>query len=38
MDYEMVRSRPEYDGTLVRVRVDTVVQPDGSQAEREVVG
>ncbi len=37
MAYEVVRSRPEYDGTLVKVRVDTVVQPDGSQAEREVV-
>jgi hypothetical protein len=38
MDYEVaVRSRPEYDGALVKVRVDTVVQPDGSQAEREVV-
>jgi 8-oxo-dGTP pyrophosphatase MutT (NUDIX family) len=37
MGYEVVRSRPEYDGALVKVRVDTVVQPDGSQAEREVV-
>jgi len=38
MSYEVVRSRPEYDGALVKVRVDTVVQPDGSRAEREVVG
>jgi 8-oxo-dGTP pyrophosphatase MutT (NUDIX family) len=37
MAYEVVRSRLEYDGALVRVRVDTVVQPDGSRAEREVV-
>ena len=37
MAYEVVRSRQEYDGALVRVRVDTVVQPDGSRAEREVV-
>jgi hypothetical protein len=37
MGYEVVRSRLEYDGALVRVRVDTVVQPDGFWAEREVV-
>ena len=37
MAYEVVRRRLEYDGALVRVRVDTVVQPDGSRAEREVV-
>lgn len=37
MVYEVVRSRLGYDGALVRVRVDTVVQPDGSRAEREVV-
>ncbi len=37
MAYEVVRSRLEYDGALVRVRADTVVQPDGSRAEREVV-
>jgi 8-oxo-dGTP pyrophosphatase MutT (NUDIX family) len=37
MVYEVVRSRPEYDGALVEVRVDTVIQPDGSRAEREVV-
>jgi hypothetical protein len=37
MGYEVVRSRLEYDGALVKVRVDTVVQPDGSWAEREVV-
>ena len=33
----LVRGRLEYDGALVKVRVDTVVQPDGSWAEREVV-
>jgi ADP-ribose pyrophosphatase len=38
MVYEVVGSRLEYDGALVTVRVDTVVQPDGSRAEREVVG
>jgi 8-oxo-dGDP phosphatase len=38
MVYEVVRSRLEYDGALVTLRVDTVVQPDGSRAEREVVG
>lgn len=37
MAYEVMRSRLEYDGALVKVRVDTVVQPDGSRAEREVV-
>ena len=37
MDYEVVRSRREYDGAVVKIRVDTVIQPDGSQAEREVV-
>lgn len=37
MAYEVMRSRLEYDGALVKVRVDTVVEPDGSQAEREVV-
>lgn len=36
MAYEVVRSRLEYDGALVKIRVDTVVQPDGSRAEREV--
>src|SRR5207302_1604618 len=30
-------SRLKYDGALVKVRVDTVVQPDGSRAEREIV-
>jgi ADP-ribose pyrophosphatase len=38
MGYEVVRSRPGYDGTLVKVRVGTVVQPGGSRAEREVAG
>jgi ADP-ribose pyrophosphatase len=37
MGYEVVRSRLEYDGALVKVRVDTVEQPDGSWAERDVV-
>ena len=37
MTYEIVRSQPEYDGAIVRVRVDTVVLPDGSKADREVV-
>jgi ADP-ribose pyrophosphatase len=37
MAYEVVQSRQRYDGALVKVRVDTVVQPDGDQAEREVV-
>jgi ADP-ribose pyrophosphatase len=37
MTYEVVESRLKYDGALVKVRVDTVVQPDGSRAEREVV-
>ncbi len=37
MVYEVVRTRLEYDGALVKVRVDAVVQPDGSRAEREVV-
>jgi 8-oxo-dGTP pyrophosphatase MutT (NUDIX family) len=37
MAYEVVASRPEYDGAIVKVRVDTVVQPDGSRTEREVV-
>ena len=37
MGYEVVRSRLENDGALVKVRVDTVVQPDGSRTEREVV-
>ena len=31
MGYEVVRSRLGYDGALVKVRVDTVVQPDGSR-------
>jgi ADP-ribose pyrophosphatase len=37
MGHEVVRSRLEHDGALVKVRVNTVVQPDGSWAEREVV-
>jgi 8-oxo-dGTP pyrophosphatase MutT (NUDIX family) len=32
MGYEVVRSRPGYDGALVKVRVGTVVQPGGSRA------
>src|ERR1700759_1919036 len=37
MVYEVVRSQPEYDDAIVKVRADTVVQPDGSQAGSEVV-
>jgi hypothetical protein len=37
MGYEVVRSRLEYDGALVKIRVDTVVQSHGSRAEREAV-
>jgi 8-oxo-dGDP phosphatase len=37
MTYEVVRSQPEYDGAIIKVRVDTVVMPDGSEADREVV-
>ena len=37
MAYEVVRSRSEYSGSIIKLRVDTVVQPDGGQAEREVV-
>src|SRR5882724_4911400 len=37
MAYELVRSEPRYDGAIIGVRVDTVVLPDGSQVDREVV-
>jgi hypothetical protein len=37
MAYEVMRSRLEYDGALVKIRVDTVVQSHGSRAEREAV-
>ena len=37
MAYEVVRSEHKYDGTIVTVRVDTVTEPDGSEADREVV-
>jgi ADP-ribose pyrophosphatase len=37
MAYDVLRSQPKYDGTIVKVRVDTVALPDGSQVEREVV-
>jgi hypothetical protein len=37
MAYEIAGSRPEYDGAIIKVRVDTVVMPDGSRADREVV-
>jgi 8-oxo-dGTP pyrophosphatase MutT (NUDIX family) len=37
MAYEVVRSQPGYNGAIVRVRVDTVVLPDGSEADPEVV-
>ncbi|HUZ02507.1 MAG TPA: NUDIX hydrolase [Thermomicrobiaceae bacterium] len=33
---EMVDSRREFDGKLIRVRVDTVRLPDGSERRREV--
>jgi 8-oxo-dGTP pyrophosphatase MutT (NUDIX family) len=35
--YEVAASELKYDGAIIRVRADTVTQPDGSQAEREVV-
>jgi hypothetical protein len=34
---ETVSSQPEYNGTVIKVRVDTVALPDGSRVEREVV-
>jgi 8-oxo-dGTP pyrophosphatase MutT (NUDIX family) len=37
MAYEVVRSEQGYKGKIVSVRVDTVIEPDGSEAEREVV-
>jgi ADP-ribose pyrophosphatase len=37
MAYEVVRSEPKYDGAIIRVVADTVTQPGGSPAEREVV-
>jgi ADP-ribose pyrophosphatase len=35
--YEVAESQPEFDGAIIKVRVDTVVLPDGSKTEREVV-
>jgi ADP-ribose pyrophosphatase len=35
--YEVAASELKYDGAIIRVRADMVTQPDGSQAEREVV-
>jgi 8-oxo-dGTP pyrophosphatase MutT (NUDIX family) len=37
MAYEVVRSLPKYDGAIIKVRVDTIALPDGSQVDREVV-
>jgi ADP-ribose pyrophosphatase len=37
MAYKVAASQQEYDGAIIRVRLDTVVLPDGSQVEREVV-
>jgi len=37
MAYEVGASEVRYDGAIIRVRADTVAQPDGTQAEREVV-
>jgi ADP-ribose pyrophosphatase len=37
MAYPITRSRREYDGAIIGVRVDTVELPGRSQAEREVV-
>jgi len=35
--YEVIDSTVGYEGAILRVRADTVVQPDGSRAAREVV-
>ncbi len=37
MAYEVTASELKYEGAIVSVRVDGVVQPDGGVAEREVV-
>ena len=37
MTDKVVASQQVYDGAIIRVRVDTVVLPDGSQVKREVV-
>jgi 8-oxo-dGDP phosphatase len=37
MAYEVTGTAMEYEGAIIRVRVDSVVEPGGSQAEREVV-
>ena len=37
MAYEVGASEVKYDGAIIRVRADTVAQPDGTQARREVV-
>ncbi|HEY5358611.1 MAG TPA: NUDIX hydrolase [Streptosporangiaceae bacterium] len=37
MTYKIVASQQMYDGAIIKVRVDTVVLPDGSQVKREVV-
>jgi 8-oxo-dGDP phosphatase len=37
MSYEVLSTERKYSGEIVSVRVDTVREPDGSEAEREVV-
>ncbi|SHF58131.1 ADP-ribose pyrophosphatase [Jatrophihabitans endophyticus] len=37
MAYEVRSSQTRYDGAIIRVRTDEVVQPDGETATREVV-
>jgi 8-oxo-dGDP phosphatase len=37
MAYEVAASELRYDGAIIRVRADQVTQPDGTQAEREVM-
>jgi ADP-ribose pyrophosphatase len=37
MAYKVADTAVKYEGDIVRVRTDTVVQPDGARADREVV-
>src|ERR1700712_1569368 len=37
MTYEVISSEHRYMGKIVSVRVDTVTEPDGSKADREIV-
>ena len=37
MSYEVLSTDLKYSGKIVSVRVDTVREPDGSKADREVV-